>query len=286
MIKWRMILVVAALLMTVSASAAIEIPKESRVLGATKTKQFSTGLVFIDGKYIEPPYVVERWGVGIKVNGIPAVAQVVPWTDFIRTQEGVKVTKSESAAPEATESEPEEEPEEEVEEEDDDSENSLDDLFDDDPKPKKKAPAKKKSFKPKPRKPTVSVSYTLEGEFVPNDASKALLKRVNAVRQEIDKRLRMGGFVFFGENYAYVAGGKTTADQILEQLPSLMQRSSSEEEFISSIHNLNMVYITNLIAEGLYRNRVDYLKLQAREKKARRDREFNKLMNDAGSSLY
>ena len=63
---------------------AIEIPKASgKALGVTRGRQFDAGLVFINGKFIEPPYVVERWGVGISINGTPAVPQVIDWTEFL-----------------------------------------------------------------------------------------------------------------------------------------------------------------------------------------------------------
>ena len=52
-------LMVAAL--ATAASAMHEIPKASaKALGVTRGKSFSSGVVFIEGKYIPPPYVVER----------------------------------------------------------------------------------------------------------------------------------------------------------------------------------------------------------------------------------
>ena len=92
--------VACVLALSFGVSHAVEIPKASgKALGVTKGRQFDAGLVFINGKFIEPPYVVERRGVGICINGIPAVAQVVEWAEFLKTQQGVKVIKTETPAP-------------------------------------------------------------------------------------------------------------------------------------------------------------------------------------------
>ena len=75
----------------VAASAMPEIPKESAsALGVTRGRPFTSGVVFVDGKYVEPPYVVERWGNGIRINKTSVTGQVIPWNEFLKTQEGVK----------------------------------------------------------------------------------------------------------------------------------------------------------------------------------------------------
>jgi hypothetical protein len=49
-----------------------------RDLGTTEGKPVTNGFVFIDGKYIEPPYTVTRQGTGILING-HLVEQPCPW---------------------------------------------------------------------------------------------------------------------------------------------------------------------------------------------------------------
>ena len=195
--------VAVLLVLSFGVSNAVEIPKaSSKALGVTKGRQFDAGLVFINGKFIEPPYVVERRGVGICINGMPAVGQVIEWAEFLKTQQGVKVVKTETPAPAYVP--PASEPETPSY---DDVDSSLDDLFDDEPKVKKK-PHKPAAKRPSyaPRKPTTTVTYTLEGEFVPNATTKTLVSRINAVRTEIDRILRSGGFICFGDRYARVSG--------------------------------------------------------------------------------
>ena len=162
-----------------------------RALKATVGKPFSSGYVFVDGKYVKPPYKVERYGNVIRINGIQVTDQVVPWDDFLKTQSGVTVTKTETPA----EPVPEPEPEPVVEDDDDfdDSASSLDDLFDDSPAPKKPKKAKRKAA-PRPKKPTTTVTYSMEGDFVANEKSRALVEKINSARTSIDSQLRTGGY--------------------------------------------------------------------------------------------
>ena len=277
MVKRNLLLTLVVL--AAAAASAFEIPKASgKALGVTKGKPFDAGLVFVNGKFILPPYVVERWGNGIRINSIPVIGQVIDWSEFLKTQSGVKVTKTESA-PAAAEPEPEPEVEEEPEE--DDSDSSLDDLFDDDPKPKKaaKKPAKKKVAKKRPPKPTTSVSYTLDGDFVSNDASKALVARVNKMRTDLNTVLLKGGILIFGDRYARISADTHTAEQVLMALPDLQKKSSSAAELAAGARAAGLVYLTTPVCADLYANKVDYLKLQRRRAKWQEDKKFKNLIN-------
>ena len=257
-------------------SHAIEIPKASgKALGVTRGRSFDAGLVFINGKFIEPPYVVERWGVGICINGTPAVPQVIDWSEFLKTQPGVKVTKTETPAYTPPVSEAQVEPSY------DDVDSSLDDLFDDEPKTKKKP---KPAARPVhvPRKPTTTVTYSLDGEFVPNAATKTLVSRINAVRTEIDKVLRSGGFICFGDRYARVSGDQRAAMIFLDKIPEIMRRSEKPESFKAAVRSANLVYLTDAVCNDLFRNRIDYRKLIDRRRKWKDDIELKKLMNGGG----
>ena len=204
---------VVVAMMATAVMAFQPIPKASaRALGVTRGKLFSKGLVFINGKYLPPPYVVERWGTGIRINSTPVTGQIVDWNEFLKTQPGVKtvttepesVAVSESAEPEAeaeatSETQPVEAAAADV--------NSLDDLFEDDSDENdvKKKPAAARST-PKPKvvhkpapKPRATVSYVLEGDFVPNEETKALVKRINQMRTDVDRTLRSGGFLCSGD---------------------------------------------------------------------------------------
>lgn len=274
---------VIGLLMAATAFAFEPVPKESaKALGITRGKDISKGVVFVNGKYIAPPYVVERRGTGIRINGQAVTGQVVAWDEFLKTQEGVKVTKTETAPEPAPAPVEEEEPAAEETVEDD----SLDDLFDD-------APAKDSGKrKPAVRRPVIvarpkaQVSYQLEGEFVPNDASKALVARINAVRTDIDKWLRAGGFLCFGDGYSRVSGDARTLKSLLKVLPELQQKSESVDAFREGVRSSNLVFLNEALAADLFRNRVDYVKLKDRREKLNGDQGWKRELEDVATPLF
>ena len=280
-------------LATTTAFAFQPIPKESaKALGVTRGKKFSSGAVFINGKYIEPPYVVERWGTGIRINKIPVTGQIVDWNEFLKTQEGLRQEKKTIAAPNPSPAfaapavQPAGSPSSAA---DDVDASSLDDLFDDDPKPAKVKSAAKSVAVSRPVVPVAPrtvVSYVLEGEFKMNDESKALRDRINAVRTEIDRILRSGGFICFGDSYSRVTGDKRTLLSLLDSLPELQQRSGTLESFRAGVRSAKLVYLNEVLCEELFRNRVDYRKLMERREKIQSDRKWDQIIEEASDPLF
>ena len=267
---------VVVAMMATAVMAFQPIPKASaRALGVTRGKLFSKGLVFINGKYLPPPYVVERWGTGIRINSTPVTGQIVDWNEFLKTQPGVKTvtTEPESAAvSESAESEAEAEATSETQpvEAAAADVNSLDDLFEDDSDENdvKKKPAAARST-PKPKvvhkpapKPRATVSYVLEGDFVPNEETKALVKRINQTRTDVDRTLRSGGFLCFGDKYPNLSGDSRLLKKLLSKLPELQQQATDEADFVSSAYAANIVYLNETLLRELYKNRIDYLQLK------------------------
>ena len=270
------IVFVVVAMMATALMAFQPIPKASaRALGVTRGKLFSKGLVFINGKYLPPPYVVERWGTGIRINSTPVTGQIVDWNEFLKTQPGVKTvtTEPESAAvSESAESEAEAEATSETQpvEAAAADVNSLDDLFEDDSDENdvKKKPAVARST-PKPKvvhkpapKPRATVSYVLEGDFVPNEETKALVKRINQTRTDVDRTLRSGGFLCFGDKYPNLSGDSRLLKKLLSKLPELQQQATDEADFVSSAYAANIVYLNETLLRELYKNRIDYLQLK------------------------
>lgn len=270
------IVFVVVAMMATALMAFQPIPKASaRALGVTRGKLFSKGLVFINGKYLPPPYVVERWGTGIRINSTPVTGQIVDWNEFLKTQPGVKTvtTEPESAAvSESAESEAEAEATSETQpvEAAAADVNSLDDLFEDDSDENdvKKKPAAARST-PKPKvvhkpapKPRATVSYVLEGDFVPNEETKALVKRINQTRTDVDRTLRSGGFLCFGDKYPNLSGDSRLLKKLLSKLPELQQQATDEADFVSSAYAANIVYLNETLLRELYKNRIDYLQLK------------------------
>ena len=281
-----MVLLFAVIAMTCGSLFAFQpIPKESaKALGVTRGKKFSSGVVFINGKYIEPPYVVERWGTGIRINSIPVTGPLIDWTEFLKTQPGVKVEKKEPESEPAPVTTPAPaQPAASVS----DEASSLDDLFDDDPKPVKPVTAPKAvaaaSAAPKPAKP--AVTYVLSGKFSHNDDSRALLKRINANRTEIDRALRSGGFICFGNSYSMVQGDRRTLMELLETLPELQQRATDVQSFCVGLRDAKLVYLNEVLRWDLFRNRLDYRKLKERREKLKSDEKWDKILDDVSDPI-
>lgn len=279
----RITLMAAMAVASAAAWAFEEIPWASaKALGVTRGKQFSAGLVFVNGKYVEPPYVVERWGTGIRINSIPVTGQVIDWSDFVKTQDPANVVKTmpEPSAPAPVQMYvPEIEPKSDAD--------ALDDLFDDNPTPKKPASSwsasSRRVVQPRPRPP--SPKYELVGKFVKNDASKALIRRINDQRTEIDGILRRGGFIFFGDGYSRVVGDSRTVETMLATLPETMQRSEELGAFRAAIRADGMLYVNEILSGQLFANKIDYRRLQERRKKLKSEQEWNRLLKDVNKPL-
>lgn len=296
----------AAILAAVAAGAFPEIPKASyKALGSTRGKVFSTGLVFVNGKFLKPPYRVERWGTGIRINRVPVTGQVIDWAEFLKTQEGYRPSVTPAApqppppppaaaAPVAAPPPAEASPEDPDEEEEEEEITSLDDLFDDNPRPKKKKAKPVVAQQPPPEPPAAApvapppqpapsaADGPFDGKFVKNGAVKAMIKKVNALRTEIDRHLRTGGFYFFGDRYSRISGDSRTAAKLLEILPDSLRRASSPASIQSDLRAARLDYLHELVCEDLYRNRIDYRPLHEYREKIRQEQK----MMDAPKTLF
>ena len=277
---------VAGLFLSLAAATAFAfqpIPKESaKALGMTRGKPFVAGVVFINGKFIDPPYTVERWGTGIRINQTPVTGQVVDWSEFLKTQDGVKVEKK------TVESEAASVAMEAVAPALKDSADALDALFDNDPEPAVSKPVR--STRPptgsRPAAPRTEVSYSIEGPFVPNEVSRALLKRINDARTEIDRFLRTGGFICFGNNYSRVTGDKRTLVKMMAVLPDLLQKSTTVEEFSAGVRSAGLVYLNEVLCEDLFRNRADYPKLRRRNARIQSAGKWDRIVQEVADPLF
>lgn len=284
----------AAFAVVVSAAEAAEakrsfgtVPKQALVeLKATVGKPFSSGLVFIDGKFIPPPYKVERFGTAFRINGNQVTRQVIPWDEFLKTQPGVRIEQVEIAPSAPAESEaPEPAAEETAEPAADDSDISddFDDLFDDNPKPKKKKASARAAKKPAPQPsaPTVATKVVFDGTFRPNTKTKAMVARLNKIRTDMEVLLRKGGTCFFGTRYSTVTADRAPTDMFLQAVPQAMRENSDYEDFASAVRAKGIVFLPESVLRDLFRNRLDYIKLQERARAVKEERAWEKKLNNS-----
>lgn len=266
-----------------------------KALKATVGKPFTAGYVFIDGKYVKPPYKVERYGTVIRINGYQVTGEIVPWNAFAKTQPGAR-RKAAPAEPEtAVEPEAEDDSspkpvagsaaEEEGSDEDEDS--VLDELFCDDREPEPEtepgdtaSATGKSGGKPARAKPKRRAEvYEFDGPFELNASAAELLARINARRTQIDKDLRSGGYVCFGSRYVGARGDAKLAKDLLDRLPGIMKRCSDHAEFANAMRQAGFVYLPKGLVDDFFRNRFDYLLLDSRKKDDAERKQWQTLMN-------
>ena len=253
-----------------SKSAFAAVPKQALVeLKATVGKPFSAGLVFVNGKFLDPPYKVERYGTALRINGVQVTNEIIPWTEFLKTQPGVRVEKVEPP-PAAAAPAPVQETASAAEETatSDSYTDDIDDLFDDDPKPKKKVAAKPAAVKrqPKAAPPQPTTTVVLDGEFVPNDKTKAMVARINKERTRVETVLRKGGCYFFGTRYTPISVDRMPAEMFLSSIPGVMKSNTVFEPFSSAARAKGITFLSDAVLRDLFRHRLDYIRLIAREK--------------------
>jgi hypothetical protein len=241
-----------------------------KALKITRGKPFRSGIVFIDGKYIKPPYRVERYGTALRINGRQVTDEIVPWEDFLKTQDGVQIVKTEIPAPVRPVAAPVPPPAPKV------VDDPLADLFDDVPAPKAKKPAPAPTVRPP--QPIVKTTVVFDGEFVPNERSAALLARVNAMRTEVDAHLRRGGFICFGSRYSRVTGDEGATRRILTRLPELMKESSTVRAFSDGVREAGFVFFPDALNEDLFNNRIHYLPLMEHRQRLNDEGQIDSLL--------
>jgi len=264
-----------------------------RALKITKGQAFSSGYVFINGRYVPPPYVVERYGNVIRINGIQVTRQMVPWVEFAKTQKGFReVVPEEESREEKTADETSAAAEEDATPARQPSAApargavSLEELFDDgavaapasgeerhiaekhssapDVQMKKSETSRPVAKNPPRRQ---EKEYVFDGEFIANPSTDALVEKINDYRMKCDSRLRAGGYLFFGTRYKVQTGNMRMAKYLVAQLPSIMKDSQSYSSFASEMHRAGLSFLPEAVMRDLFLYRhVSFVNLLERAK--------------------
>ena len=265
-------------------------PKEAvKALKITKGRPFSCGVVFVDGKFIEPPYVVERYGNVLRINKIQISNAIVDWSDFFKTQDNLVVTKLETSAPASVDDGSAHAPASNALLDSADDDDPLSDLFDDTPAKHQDGRQNQVSHHTSTPKATARKTKTkisLNGEFKKNAKSSMYVNKINALRAEIDASLRRGCFFCFGSSYSRVSGDREAAHKILREIPKLMKDNSEFSSFAAAVRKSGFVYFPPKLVHEMFANRLDYLSLQKRWKAVLEELEFDSMLDRAGASRY
>ena len=252
--KMKMKTVIALMgALVLAASAARpefeEVPAgANKALKAVKGKPIRTGMVFVNGHYVKPPYVLMRSGTALFANSRTQITgQVVPWKAFLATQGGASAPKPAAPAQPRTAQ-------------------NVDDLFADTPPPASKPAA------------PAATDVAEEVDFIPNARSDRLLEQINRQRSFFDRRLRDGYVIFFGSRYAPVSVEPRSGRALMAILPEAIRDSSDGADLYGRMRAKGFPYMTRELCDELVENRVDYSRIVERRKEMEREDEVNKLL--------
>ena len=229
-----------------------EVPAAAnKALKAVKGKAIRTGMVFVNGHYVKPPYVLMRSGTALFVNyNTQITGQVVPWKAFLATQGGAAAAAAKPAAPAPAR-----------------PAQSVDDLFADAPPV---APAKTAA--------PAAANAAEDVDFTPNEQSKRLLKRINDRRSYLDRRLREGYVIFFGSRYAPVSVAPRMARALLAMLPEAIRDADDGADLLRKLRAKGVNYLNREICDELVENRTDSPQIIEHRKEMEKADELNKLL--------
>ncbi len=255
----------ALALVAVAAPGFEPVPEAARAaLKGTRGKPFTAGLLFCEGACVMPPYRVARYGTALFVNDRQITGQVVPWANFLATQEGAAAALPKPVAPKPAEKKPA-------------PAAASDDLFDDGPAAP--APAAAAPAAPVAVPAPAAASETVA--FAENARSKALLKRVNAARLEVQRKLKAGYICFYGSRYARVIVEPRVAKALLAVLPEEIGNAADGADLAAKMRAKGFAFMSLALCEDLIRNRADYPKIRERRRAFEEEASLKRMLEEA-----
>ena len=251
-----LLLTVFALVVATQAAPGFEqVPDPAMTaLKGTRGKPFSSGIVFCNGAYVKPPYRIIRYGTAIYVNDQQVTDQIVPWKSFLATQDGYvpPAAPVKAAAPA--------------------EKKSVDDLFDD--APAKPAPGEKSAA-------VAAEEAAAAAGFSPNAKSEALLKKVNAARLEVQRKLKDGNICFFGARYGRVVVEPRIAKALLDVLPEAISDAADGAALAATLRAKGFVFMHRDLCDDLIEHRSDYPQIIERRRVLRDEASLQQMFKGA-----
>jgi hypothetical protein len=285
-------------------AGAVELPEVTEAaiaeLGTTQGTPQMNGFVFIEGRYIPPPYTVTRKGNGIFINRIQIEQQPIPWlrsgaeddaapvatpakksVDADGDFEEVKGVAKPAPAP-AAEAAPAADPAKPK------TVKSIDDLFDDDT-PAKPAPAVKPVPAPAaapaaaavaPAEQPSAAATAAVAELTSDDLKRqkeALVANLERLRKGYDQALIQNEFFFFSLRSDRVNGNYGTARTLMGVLPKALRYAQSPQGLMQRLNEGGVYFIDLSICKALFKNKSTFPLLEDRLAKIEEDEELDAL---------
>ena len=260
-------------------------------MGTTSGIPQMNGFVFLEGRYLPPPYTVSRKGNALFINRIQ-FEQPVAWSYF-NAADGVPTAKKAVDADgdfQAVSEKAEKAVAKDVQPAQTASDKpkavkSIDDLFDDDakdkPAAKPAAPVAKKSAE---ETATAAVPKADEDASVaaPTQRSPEDVKRLkgevkaklDAMRKGYEQSLARGEFFFFGQRNSRVNGNYGTARALMKVLPNALRQSQSAQDLMQRLNEGDVYFLDLGNCAALFRNRNTFPQLEERRQKIEEDEKY------------
>ena len=236
-------------------------PPAVTALRIAKGKMISTGLVFVNGKLLPGPYIVSRHGTAIKVNREQVTGQVVPWSQFVVGGAPRPAPRPAAAAPAAPPPPPPP------------PSSAVDDLFDDEPA---KPVTSGRPAAPAP----VAAPPPPAGDYVDTPRTRALLKRINEFRTDVDRTLRGNGVYFFGVRHAPVRVEARQAEALLAILPNAL-RDANDARQLQGILRSRGITLPPEVCADLMTDRALFMKIRDRVREIKEEQSFRRMLEKA-----
>lgn len=249
-----------------------EVPIEAtEALGTTVGSPQSNGFVFIEGRYIPPPYTVSRKGNAIFINRIQ-VEQPVVWTAESLTPSAVPPPKkteepkksetdrlspfADASAPEAAVvstnelAAPDEKPAESQ------AGKTLDSLFDE---PVTNRP-------PTEEKKDVSAEKKAVPVVLTQKQKDELRQKLDMMRSRFELGLAQGEIFFFNYKHSRVNGTYGTAKALFAVLPEALRYALSPQDLMAKLNQGGVYFLDINACTDLYRNKLNFMALSDRRR--------------------
>ena len=254
---WEVVLV--SIVASVSGAVELpEVPEEALAeLGTTLGMPQRAGFVFIEGRYLPPPYTVTRKGNGIFINRIQ-IQQPVPWDAFNGAPGNVTEKKAVDAdgdfekvdAPQKTASPGDSTAPQAVK--------SIDDLFADG----EEKPAMPANAAPEPQAPArTAKALGTEEVKQKKDELRANLERL---RKGYEQALAQGEMFFFSQRHNRVNGNYGTARTLMGVLPKALRHAQSPQDLMARLNQGGVYFIDLGMCSALFKNKHTFPLLEER----------------------